>query len=100
MHIKLTDGNTSGLCEDEVFLLDGRKAEISFSFEWDERSQSFPCITNGELKDGFELIGRFTKSGNLGDWELFDRSFKNYVSKILSDTLAVLRTHMNNGSFS
>jgi hypothetical protein len=97
MRIKFTDGNTSGVCEDEVIFQDGRKAEISFSFEWDEESHSFPRITNGELKDRFGLIGRFTRFGNLGDWEILDKDFKNYVSKILSDTLAVLRANLTNG---
>lgn len=96
MRIKFIDGNTSGVCEDEVILSDGQRGEISFSFEWDEASQSFPRITNGELKDMFGLIGRFTKFGNIGDWKLFDKDFKNYVSKILSDTLAVLRVNITN----
>ena len=97
MRIKFIDGNTSGVCEDEVILSDGQRGEISFSFEWDEASQSFPRITNGELKDRFGLIGRFTRFGNLGNWELLDKDFKNYVSKILSDTLAVLRVNLTNG---
>lgn len=94
MSIEFTDRKTSGVCKDEVILQDGRRVEISFSFEWDNESQSFPCITNGELKDRFGLIGRFTKSGNLGNWELLDKDYKNYVSKILSDTLAVLRVNL------
>ena len=94
MRIRFTDGNRSGVCEDEVIFSDGQRGEISFSFEWDEVSQSFPRITNGELKDSFGLVGRFTRFDNLGNWELFDKDFKNYVSKILSDTLAVLRVNL------
>lgn len=96
MRIRFTDGNTSGVCEDEVILSDGQRAEISFSFEWDEVSQSFPRITDGELKDSYGLVGRFNRFGNLGTWELLDKDFKNYVSKILSDTLSILRINIIN----
>lgn len=81
----------SGYYRNEVILADGRKAEITFSFLWDEKSKSFPRITDGELKDSFGLIGRFSKFGNIGDWKIFDKDFKKEVSKILSDSLAVLR---------
>ena len=100
MKVRFTDGRTLGVCEDEVILMDGRRAAISFGFKWDEDSQSFPRITDGELKDSFGVIGRFSKFGNLGDWKLFDKDFRKDVSKILSDTLAILKINLTNGAVS
>lgn len=95
MKIAFTDTNT-GTCEDTVYFSDGNKGEIKFSFVWDESSQSFPKITDGELEDRFGKIARFSRHGGAGSWELFCREYSKEVSKILADTLAVLRVRLTN----
>lgn len=97
MKITFTD-KTSGVCEDVVYFSDRNKGEIKFSFIWDEKSQSFQNITNGELKDEAGLIARFSRLGGAGTWQMFDRAYCKEVSKILSDTLSVLKMNITNGA--
>lgn len=95
MKVIFTD-KTSGVCEDVVYYSDGNKGQINFSFVWDEVSRSFPKITDGELKDGAGLIARFSRLSGAGTWQMFDRAYYKEVSKILSDTLSVLKMNITN----
>lgn len=95
MKTEFTD-KTSGVCEDVVYFSDGNKGEIRFSFVWDEKSLSFPTITDGELKDKAGIIARFSRLGGAGTWQMFDRAYSKEVSKILSETLSVLKMNILN----
>lgn len=97
MKVIFTD-KTSGVCEDVVYFSDSNKGEIKFSFVWDEKSQSFPNITDGELRDEAGLIASFSRLGGAGAWQMLDRAYCKEVSKILSDTLSVLKMNITNGA--
>lgn len=86
----------SGVCEDEVYFSDGNKGEIRFSFVWDEKSHTFPMITDGELKDKAGLIARFSRSAGISSWQMFDKAYRKEVSEILSGVLSVLNMNILN----
>lgn len=88
-------GGVSGFCSEKISFGNGFSLAVKFGFLWDEKTGEFPFLSDGILEDSFGLVATFCRSCNSTDWKLQDKSYKNELPKILSDTLAVLKMNLS-----